>query len=127
MEEEETFMILLGILGDESQNYTRSRYSLAKPPVMQGLFRLVVRKHETDMMAELERKASMATPESSILFKESMLEATPLQCIDVGALLDFDGIITFGFVLVVDQLLLMVSIFLTYLDGVIPVEKSYPN
>ncbi|KAK7338905.1 hypothetical protein VNO77_19539 [Canavalia gladiata] len=55
------------------------------------------------------------------------LQATPLQCIDLGALLDFDGAATSDLVPVVDQVLLMGSIFLTYMAGVIPVEKSYAN
>lgn len=47
----------------------------------------------------------------------------PLKCIGLGALVDFDGA-TSDLVPVVDQMLLMGSIFLTYMAGVIPVERS---
>ncbi|KAK7255928.1 hypothetical protein RIF29_29356 [Crotalaria pallida] len=58
-------------------------------------------------------------------FKSSpRLQATPLKCIGLGALVDFDGATTSGLVPVVDQVLLMASIFLTYMAGVIPIEKS---
>ena len=40
------------------------------------------------------------------------------------SLVDSDGITTSGRISVGDQLLLMASIFLTYLAGVIPVQKS---
>ncbi|KAK7292975.1 hypothetical protein RJT34_15834 [Clitoria ternatea] len=52
------------------------------------------------------------------------LQAMPLKCIGLGALVDFDGATASDLVPVVDQVLLMGSIFLTYLAGVIPVEKS---
>lgn len=53
------------------------------------------------------------------------LQATPLKCIGLGALVDFDGAAASGLVPVVDQVLLMASVFLTYMAGVIPVEKSF--
>ena len=40
------------------------------------------------------------------------------------SLVDSDGITALGWIPVGDQLLLMASIFLTYLAGVIPVQKS---
>ena len=48
----------------------------------------------------------------------------PIKCIGLGALVDFGGATTSRLVPVVDQMLLMGSIFLTYMAGVIPVEKS---
>lgn len=55
------------------------------------------------------------------------LWATPLRSIGLGALVDFDGATSSDLVPVVDQMLLMASILLTYMAGVIPVEKSYTN
>ncbi|TKY66090.1 Ycf55 family protein [Spatholobus suberectus] len=55
------------------------------------------------------------------------LQKFPLKCIDLGALVDFDGATASDLVPVVDQMLLMGSIFLTYMAGVIPVEKSYAS
>ncbi|XP_027350110.1 uncharacterized protein LOC113861476 [Abrus precatorius] len=54
-------------------------------------------------------------------------QAIPLDCIGLGALVDFDGAAASDLVPVVDQVLLMGSIFLTYMAGVIPVEKSYSS
>jgi len=51
----------------------------------------------------------------------------PLKCIGLGALVDFDGATTSKLVPVVDQMLLMGSIFLTYMAGVIPVERSHAS
>ncbi|XP_028796889.1 uncharacterized protein LOC114752325 [Neltuma alba] len=53
------------------------------------------------------------------------LRVTSLMSIGLGTLVDFDGATASDFVPVVDQVLLMASIFLTYMAGVIPVEKSY--
>lgn len=55
------------------------------------------------------------------------LRATSLLTIGLGALVDFDGSTPYDLVPVVDQVLLMSSIFLTYMAGVIPVEKSYKS
>ncbi|CAJ1796996.1 unnamed protein product [Sphenostylis stenocarpa] len=55
------------------------------------------------------------------------LQELPLKCIGLGALVDFDGARTSDLVPVVDQILLMSSIFLTYMAGVIPVEKSHAS
>ncbi|KAK7395364.1 hypothetical protein VNO78_15916 [Psophocarpus tetragonolobus] len=55
------------------------------------------------------------------------LQELPLKCIGLGALVDFDGATASDLVPVVDQMLLMGSIFLTYMAGIIPVEKSYAN
>ncbi|KAI4356433.1 hypothetical protein L6164_000455 [Bauhinia variegata] len=57
----------------------------------------------------------------------SHLQATPLKCIGLGALVDFDGATASGLIPVVDQMLLLASIFLTYMAGVIPAEKSYTS
>ncbi|KAL2336717.1 hypothetical protein Fmac_011163 [Flemingia macrophylla] len=67
------------------------------------------------------------------LFGATDLKFTPrlqqlqLKCIGLGALVDFDGATSSDLVPVVDQVLLMGSIFLTYMAGVIPVEKSYAS
>lgn len=55
------------------------------------------------------------------------MRTIPLKCTGLGALVDFNGAASSGLVPVVDQVLLMGSIFLTYMAGVIPVEKSYTN
>ncbi|XP_061367174.1 uncharacterized protein LOC133310288 [Gastrolobium bilobum] len=55
------------------------------------------------------------------------LQAIPLKCIGLGALVDFDGATASDLVPLVDQVLLMGSIFLTYMAGVIPAEKSYTS
>lgn len=55
------------------------------------------------------------------------LQQLPIKCIGLGALVDFDGATSPGLVPVVDQVLLMGSIFLTYMAGVIPVEKSFAS
>ncbi|XP_022758634.1 uncharacterized protein LOC111305395 [Durio zibethinus] len=52
-------------------------------------------------------------------FRETSLRSTCIR-----SLLDSDGIIASDWIPVGDQLLLMGSIFLTYLAGVIPVQKS---
>ncbi|XP_052729168.1 uncharacterized protein LOC108329603 isoform X3 [Vigna angularis] len=51
----------------------------------------------------------------------------PIKCIGLGPLVDFGGATTSHLVPVVDQMLLMGSIFLTYMAGVIPVEKSHAS
>ncbi|RDX98749.1 hypothetical protein CR513_18286, partial [Mucuna pruriens] len=61
---------------------------------------------------------------TDLKFASHLLEL-PLKCIGLGALVDFDGATASDLVPVVDQVLLMGSIFLTYMAGVIPVEKSY--
>ncbi|XP_054783731.1 uncharacterized protein LOC129290775 isoform X2 [Prosopis cineraria] len=55
------------------------------------------------------------------------LQATSLMSIGLGTLVDFDGATASDLVPVVDRVLLMASIFLTYMAGVIPVEKSYAS
>lgn len=55
------------------------------------------------------------------------LQEFPLKCIGLGALVDFNGAKASDLVPVVGQMLLMGSIFLTYMAGVIPVEKSYAS
>ncbi|KAH1239911.1 hypothetical protein GmHk_08G024238 [Glycine max] len=55
------------------------------------------------------------------------LQELPLKCIGLGALVDFNGAKASDLVPVVGQMLLMGSIFLTYMAGVIPVEKSYAS
>ncbi|XP_019461739.1 PREDICTED: uncharacterized protein LOC109360954 [Lupinus angustifolius] len=61
-------------------------------------------------------------------FKTSpRLKATPLKCVGLGALVDIDSATASGLVPVVDQVLLMASVFLTYMAGVIPVENSYTS
>ncbi|KAG4377623.1 hypothetical protein AAZX31_18G156100 [Glycine max] len=55
------------------------------------------------------------------------LQEFPLKCIGLGALVDFNGATASDLVPVVDQMLLLGSIFLTYMAGVIPVEKSYAS
>lgn len=60
----------------------------------------------------------------------SHLQAMPLKCFGLGALVDFDSASASELVPVVDQMLLMTSIFLTYVAGVIPAENpctSYPK
>lgn len=42
----------------------------------------------------------------------------------ICSLVDFDGITASGWILVGDQLLLIASMFLSYLAGVIPVRKT---
>uniref|UniRef100_A0A5B7A7Q2 Uncharacterized protein n=1 Tax=Davidia involucrata TaxID=16924 RepID=A0A5B7A7Q2_DAVIN len=49
------------------------------------------------------------------------------RCYCLGTLINSDGASTSDWVSVVNQVLLMASIFLTYMDGVIPAEKSLPN
>ncbi|WJX76280.1 hypothetical protein P8452_59719 [Trifolium repens] len=53
------------------------------------------------------------------------LRTFPINCNGIGALVDFDGATTSNLVPVVNQVLLMGSILLTYMAGVIPVNKSY--
>ncbi|AES79173.2 uncharacterized protein [Medicago truncatula] len=53
------------------------------------------------------------------------LRAFPLNCIGIGALVDSDGGTASNLVPVANQVLLMGSILLTYMAGVIPVDKSY--
>lgn len=55
------------------------------------------------------------------------LRTFPLKCIGLGALVDFDGATASDLVPVVNQALLLGSIFLTYMAGVIPVKKSYTS
>ncbi|XP_073222147.1 uncharacterized protein [Cicer arietinum] len=55
------------------------------------------------------------------------LRALPLNCIGIGALVDFDGTAASNLVPVVNQALLLGSILLTYMAGVIPVDKSYTS
>ena len=57
----------------------------------------------------------------------SRLRATSFKCIGLGALVDLDGAAASGLVPVIDQVLLMASIFLTYMAGVVPLEKSYTS
>ena len=52
-------------------------------------------------------------------------QATPSQCTGLAALVDIDGAAASGLVPVVDQVLLMAGIILTYMAGVIPTPKSY--
>ncbi|PNX74806.1 hypothetical protein L195_g030733, partial [Trifolium pratense] len=53
------------------------------------------------------------------------LRIFPLNCNGIGALVDLDGATTSNLVPVVNQVLLLGSILLTYMAGVIPVNKSY--
>ncbi|KAE9592090.1 hypothetical protein Lalb_Chr19g0125561 [Lupinus albus] len=54
-------------------------------------------------------------------------QTTPLKCVGLGALVDINSATASGLVPVVDQVLLMASVFLTYMAGVIPVDKSYTS
>lgn len=49
---------------------------------------------------------------------------TPLRSTSVGSLVDSDSITASDWVTFGDQLLLMTGIFLTYMAGVVPVQKS---
>ncbi|CAL0304516.1 unnamed protein product [Lupinus luteus] len=61
-------------------------------------------------------------------FKASpRLQKNPVKCVGLGAFVDIDSATASGLVPVVDQVLLMASVFLTYMAGVIPVEKSYTS
>ncbi|KAL5057517.1 hypothetical protein RYX36_029121 [Vicia faba] len=55
------------------------------------------------------------------------LRTFPLNCNGIGALVDFDGSTASSLVPVVNQVLLMGSILLTYMAGVIPINKSYTS
>lgn len=50
-----------------------------------------------------------------------------MKCHCLGTLINSDGATTFDWIPVVDQVLLMTSVFLTYMAGVIPAEKSLLN
>jgi hypothetical protein len=53
------------------------------------------------------------------------LGGSSLKCSCLGSLINPDGAKSSDWIPVVDQLLLMASIFLTYTSGVIPVRKSF--
>lgn len=50
-----------------------------------------------------------------------------MKCHCLATLINSDGATTFDWIPVVDQVLLMTSVFLTYMAGVIPTEKSLLN
>lgn len=55
------------------------------------------------------------------------LRTLPLNCNGIGALVDFDGSTASSLVPVVNRVLLMGSILLTYMAGVVPINKSYTS
>ena len=73
------------------------------------------------------RKCSRSVFRVTYLKFTTRTRELPLKCIGLGALVDFDGATTSKLVPVVDQMLLMGSIFLTYMAGVIPVERSHAS
>lgn len=63
----------------------------------------------------------------SNLKQNPCLRDTSLKSACLGSLVNPDGATTSDWIPIVDQVLLMASIFLTYTAGVIPVQKSYLN
>lgn len=54
-------------------------------------------------------------------------KGSPLKCLCYGSLINSGGVMTSDWIPIVDQVLLMTSVFLTYMAGVIPAEKSSFN
>lgn len=70
------------------------------------------------------RKWKVDNPFFSNLKVSPCFMETPLRSTSVGSLVDSDSITASDWVTFGDQLLLMTGIFLTYMAGVVPVQKS---
>lgn len=69
-----------------------------------------------------ELSDSLSTLKLSPCLRETSLKSTCLR-----SLVNADGATASDWIPIVDQVLLMTSMFLTYTAGVIPVRKSYVN
>ncbi|XP_027926364.1 uncharacterized protein LOC114183520 [Vigna unguiculata] len=85
--------------------------------------RLVTRRGFSGQLTNLKTVQRSVFGATDLKFT-TRTQQLPIKCIGLGALVDFGGATTSRLVPVVDQMLLMGSIFLTYMAGVIPVEKS---
>lgn len=64
-------------------------------------------------------------PRKSKLYASPCLRKHSFKCSCLGSLVNPESATASEWVPIVDQVLLMASIFLTYMAGIIPVDKSY--
>ncbi|KAL5794828.1 hypothetical protein ACOSP7_003422 [Xanthoceras sorbifolium] len=77
------------------------------------------------VLMSMQKICNLSTSGVESLKVHPRLGESSLRCSCLGFLVNPDGATASDWVPVSDQLLLMASIFLTYLAGVIPVQKSY--